>query len=279
MTNIRKDALKAPLSHIVIISLFAVGGVSIPLDWFFALFINDKLIVKLLSETVIRIILSVIAVIFIFKYGFQKALSGRFGLVALLMTFPALLVAVNNFPIIGVATGNVGVLADSGELVVYILFCFAIGFYEELVFRGLVFPLFYLLLKKYRKSVFWTVAGSSAVFGIIHFINILGGAGVGATFLQAGYSFLIGAMCAICMMITGNLFVAAILHSVYDIGGLFLNYVAVGNQWDTVTVAITAVLGTIVAVYMTALCFKIPPERIETLYGYASDTEEQITNK
>lgn len=274
MTAIRKDALKAPVSHILIVTLFAVGGVSIPLDWFFDIFIADGLVSKLLAETVIRIALSVVAVVFIFKYGFQNALKGKFGIVAIFMVVPALLVAVNNFPIIGVATGGVRVTSDPIRLITYIFFCIAIGFYEELVFRGLVFPLCYLLFKNCKQSVFWTVAVSSAVFGLTHFINLLGGAGISATVLQTGYSFLIGAMCAISLLITGNVFTAVVLHTVYDVGGLLLTYVANGNQWDTITVIITAVLGTIVAVYMTVVCFKTSSEKFKTLYGFSIQAEE-----
>ena len=57
MNAVRKDALKAPVSHIIIIALFAVGGVSIPLDWFFAWFIKDALIIKLLARILNTLVL------------------------------------------------------------------------------------------------------------------------------------------------------------------------------------------------------------------------------
>ncbi len=275
MNAVRKDALKAPVSHIIIISLFAVGGISIPLDWFFAWFIKDALVIKLLAETTIRVILTVVAVYFIFKYRFNRAFTQRCPIISIIAVLPALLVAVNNFPIIGVMNGNVKIYADTTQLVVYVLFCLSVGLYEEVVFRGLIFPLCYYALRKIKWQVFWSVALSSAIFGIIHIINLFAGAGFGATVLQVGYSFLIGAMCAISILIAKNLFVAIFLHAVYDVGGLLLSYVAFGNQWDNVTVIVTVVLGVIVAIYMVLVCIKTPSENLRELYF--SDVEMNFT--
>ncbi len=278
MNAIRKDAVKAPVSHIIIITLFAVGGASLPLDKFFGLFIDDSLTAKLVSGITVRAVLTIVAVYFILKYGFEKALKTKPSGLALLVVVPSLAVAVNNFPIIGVVYGNVTFQASAVQLVLYVVFCASVGFYEEFVFRGLVFPLCYLVVKKRKYGVFWTVALSSAVFGASHSINIFAGAGVGATVLQVGYSFLIGAMCAISTAVTKNLFVAAILHFVYDIGGLALSYVAVGNQWDFITVVITALLGVAVAIYMTAVCLKIPAESLEKTY-FAEEFGSETSTK
>lgn len=278
MNALRKDAVKTPISHIIIITLFAVGGASLPLDKLFGLFIDDTLTAKLVSGITVRAVLTVIAAYFIFKYGFEKALKTKPSGLALLVVVPSLAVAVNNFPIIGVCYGNVTFQADAVQLVLYVIFCASVGFYEEFVFRGLVFPLCYRVVKKGKYGVFWAVALSSAVFGASHLINVFAGAGIGATALQVGYSFLIGAMCAISTAATKNLFVAATLHSVYDIGGLALSYVAVGNQWDFVTVVITALLGIVVAIYMTAVCLKIPTESLEKTYFAEEFDSETSTN-
>jgi len=76
-------------------------------------------------------------------------------------------------------------------------------------------------------------------------------------------------MCAISLCLTNNLIVPILLHFIYDIGGLFTSEigVAIGNQWDTVTVIITAVLGVIVLIYMLYVVFvKNPkPKVLESL--------------
>ena len=87
--------------------------------------------------------------------------------------------------------------------------------------------------------------------------------------MQVGYSFLIGGMCALAMTITRNLFFPAILHAIFDVGGLMTDSrigIATGNQWDKVTIIITAVLGVAVLIYMVVLCFKQNYKEIEEIY-------------
>jgi len=177
---------------------------------------------------------------------------------------PALAVATNNFPILGMMNGAVWL--ERGDLLwVYALDCLMIGLFEELAFRGVLLP---FLLEKRRKTkaeVLWTVVGSSAVFGLIHLINLFEGASVGSTLLQVGYSFLIGGMCAIVLMKTGNLLYCIVLHTVYDFGGRWMT-VAGGSLWDTPTVVITAVLAVIVTAWMLVVFFRMEPQDAEQFY-------------
>ena len=274
MTKLRLDAEKTPLSHIIIITLFAVGGVAIPFNYLFELFIVDKLTVTLLSQITVRVLLAVVALIFMFKYGYHKAFLGKNKLISLVAVIPALLVAINNFPIIGLISGNVVVTASTTNVILFVLFCLAVGVYEEVVFRGLILPLTFKLLENVKNGTFWAVALSSAIFGASHLMGLFSG-NVGGTLLQVGYSFLIGAMCAISLIITKNLFVAIILHFVYDVGGLMTTYIAIGNQWDTVTIIITAVLGVFVLLYMLFILLKSNYTSIKHLY-YPSDFNDEI---
>lgn len=282
MTAIRKDAEKTPLSHIIIITLIAVGGVAIPLKYLTDLFISDALTSRLLAQTLIRVILSVIALVFLFKYGYQKAFIGRCGAVGLLMVLPALLVAVNNIPLIALFTGNVHITASAGNIVLHVFYCLVIGFYEEIVFRGMVMPLALKKFEKIKFGVFWAVAFSSAIFALSHLIALIDGANVGAVFLQVGYSFLIGAMCGISVLVTKNLFVAIALHAVYNFGGLMVGTIAVGNQWDLITIIITAVLGVIVFIYMLLVLLKVDYNKVKPLYypnGFGETEEEKERDK
>ena len=259
MTALRRDAEKSPVSHLVIVTLLAIGLVSLPVNKLFDLFIKDTLTATLSGGIVVRLALSVVAIVFISKYGYKKQFFSVSG-IGLLAVIPALIVAINNFPIIGYFTDKITVTANTTNIALYIIYCLSVGLFEELVFRGIVFPLSLKITGKKKLGVFWAVALSSAVFGGAHLINIIGGANIGATFLQVGYSFLIGAMCAISVCVSKNLIVAVVLHFIYDIGGLMLNDsvgIAYGLQWDTVTVIITAVLGVIVLVYMTVLTLKL----------------------
>ena len=182
-----------------------------------------------------------------------------------LFGLPALAVAVNNAPIIGLATGNAYITDPVGGVLIMLAYCLAIGTFEEFAFRGLFFMMILEDRRKSTKQIFWTTAISSAVFGLVHLVNLAVGAGPGATLLQVGYSFLIGGMCAIVLLKTGSIWYCVLLHTVYDIGGTIL-YVGGGVRWDAVTVTITAVLGVAVAVFMTVALTRIKPEDIAFLF-------------
>lgn len=268
MTPLRRDAEKSPVSHIAIVSLLAIGLVSLPVNDLFGLFIKETITANLLGGILIRLLLSAVAIFFIIKYGYAKRFFTVSG-IGLVAVIPALLVAINNFPIIGFFTEKITVIANDYQIALYVIYCFSVGLFEELVFRGIVFPLCLKITRRKKRGVFWAVALSSAVFGGAHLINLFGGANIGATFLQVGYSFLIGAMCAISLCIAENLLVAVILHFIYDIGGLMLANgvgIAYGTQWDLITVIITAVLGVIVLVYMTVITLKLDTEKTYSPY-------------
>jgi len=184
---------------------------------------------------------------------------------SLLFLLPSLAVAINNFPLIGLATGNAYVTDPIGGVLIVVAYCLAIGMFEEFAFRGL----FYLMILDGRRSstkqIFLTTAISSAVFGLVHLVNLAIGASPGATLLQVGYSFLIGGMCAIVLLKTANIWYCVLLHFVYDLGGTIL-YLGGGVRWDTVTVIITAVLGVAVAVFMVISLLRIKPEDVERLF-------------
>ena len=178
---------------------------------------------------------------------------------------PALVIAVNNLPIIALASGEARV-TNFGLLWLFALECLLIGLFEELTFRGVLLP---MLLQKRRSSsreIFWVTAVSSAVFGLIHLINLAEGAGVGATLLQVGYSFLIGGMCAIVLLKTGSLPLCILIHAAYDFCGGLVPTLGEGRLWDTPTVILTAVLSVLVAAYMVWTLLHIKPEETDRLY-------------
>ena len=195
---------------------------------------------------------------------------------SLLFGLPALAVAINNAPIIGLATGNAYITDPAGGVLIMLAYCLAIGTFEEFAFRGLFFMMILEDRRKSTKQIFWTTAISSAVFGLVHLVNLAVGAGPGATLLQVGYSFLIGGMCAIVLLKTGSIWYCVLLHTVYDIGGTIL-YVGGGVRWDAVTVAITAVLGVAVAVFMAVALMRIMPEDIAFLFPEKQKKQEDPT--
>lgn len=276
--RLRQDAFSSPVYHIAIIILLTIGLVSMPIDYIFGLFVSDGYTAKLLGGIILRAVLSVLAVVVIFKYGFNKIFKTHNGLLSFVAVIPALLIAINNFPINALVSGKAVIFRTGTDILLYVLYCISVGVFEELVYCGLIFPLFLYIFRNKKYSVVYAVAFSSACFALSHLTNLLGGADIGSTVMQVGYSFLIGAMCCIAKCITRNLFTAIFMHTVYDLGGLILNKtvgLGVGNQWDKLTIIITIVLAVLVAVYMVMMAFRIEHDEVESLYFEKSDIPEK----
>lgn len=178
----------------------------------------------------------------------------------------ALLIALNNFPWLALASGQVRVTGSVGELLLLGAECLCIALFEEMTFRGV---LFLRLLEKRRENsrqIFFVTVVSSALFGLVHLLNLLEGASPFSVLLQIGYSFLIGGMCAIVLLKTGCLWLAVLVHAVYDYGGNLIPVLGEGKLWDTPTVVITAVFSVIVVCFMLTVLARVKPEETDRFY-------------
>lgn len=140
---------------------------------------------------------------------------------SLAFSLPAWLVVINNAPILSLAWGD-AVLTHTAPA--YFLWfgaeCLAIGLFEEFAFRGVILLSLAETRRATRFDLFRCILLTSAVFGAVHLANLLAGAGVGAVIRQIGYSFLIGAMCAVVLYRTANLWLCVLLHAVYDFAAI-----------------------------------------------------------
>ena len=253
------DAKKLPFYHIVIVVLLAVGLSSLPLEKLFIKFFSDDGNAYLCAGAVVRFLLCAAAVELSLKYGFYKPYVSSAKITTYLLLVPALLVTVNNFPLVRIFGGECEITEDGERLALYILYCFSVAAFEETVFRGIIFPLSYIALEGKKRRLFWSAALSSGIFAAAHIFNLFAGAGIGATLLQIGYSFLIGGLCAVSLITVKNIYLPVVFHFIYDLGGFFCEGnigIASCARWDTLTVAITAVLGVFTAVYMVILAIK-----------------------
>ncbi len=181
-----------------------------------------------------------------------------------LIVIAAAAVCVNNFPVLGYIWNEV-TLTRVDLLWLFVLYCLAVGVFEEVLFRGVLLPLWLERYGKRRHGTFWGVAICCAVFALFHLFRLALGASVGAVLLQVGYSFLIGGMCAVVLLATGSVSLCALLHAVYDFGGLFVPVVAQGRIWNTPTVLWTSGLGICVGIFLLWELWHMPQERIELL--------------
>lgn len=187
---------------------------------------------------------------------------------SLLFTVPPLLVVVNNMPILSMIWGDAYVVHSAPVYWVWFaLECLAIGLFEELAFRGVIFLMFAEKRHTTRKGLFWSLILTSAVFGAVHLINVFMGAGIGGVILQIGYSFLIGAMCSVVLLKTRNIWLCVLLHAVYDFSGTLMPTLGAGTWWDTPTVIFTAVLAVATTAYLVWQFFVLDLGRVAEIYN------------
>ncbi len=219
---------------------------------------------QLLTESVIyRLLGSVVFFALSLYLGFR--LLGKPARAWWAVFLPALAVVINNFPIIGLCTGE-ATLTRIELLPLFLIDCLFIGIFEELAFRGVLFLAILEKRRASKKHIFWTSVIASALFGLIHLSNLIEGAGFGATILQVGYSFLIGGMCTIVLLRSGNLLFCILLHTLFDIGGRMIDLLGEGRIWNLPTVIITAVLGVAVTAWMLYQLWRVTPADTDRFY-------------
>ena len=184
-----------------------------------------------------------------------------------MLFLPPLAVVINNFPIPALITGDAQILPHSAAVWVWFsLECLAISLFEEAAFRGVIFPMLAERRCKTKQGLFISILLTSAVFGLLHIVNLAQGAGIGAVVRQIGYSFLIGAMCSVVLIKTHNIWLCVLLHAVFDFGGKLIDTLGAGKIWTLPAILITTVLAVLTTLHLTWQFFRPDPVPFEEIY-------------
>lgn len=183
----------------------------------------------------------------------------------LLFLLPALLVACNNFPWLALASGSAKLerIELLGWLILQVL---AVGVMEELAFRGILLPLLLERLGKTKKGMWLSILLSSAIFGLIHFANLIETPNLSATLMQVGYSALLGALCAILLLGTGNLWYCVAVHTIYNFGGGVTAYLIQGKVWNFPTILCTVLVAVFVGIWYFYRTLRINPAALPAFF-------------
>lgn len=227
----------------------------------------EKGLTDCVDITVSRAVGSIVSLTILAYLGYKilNPLRKPFGR-SLLFCLPAMCVVVNNLPIYPLISGQATVTAPWWRVLLLAAECLMVGLFEETFFRGIVFVSF---LKNRRESApkrFLAIVFSSAVFGVVHLVNIFLGASPGAVILQIGYSFLIGAMCSVVLMKTSNLWLCVLLHAVYNFCGALVPNLGKGTIWEPITVTVTVIIALATFAYMVIAFFKIRKDEVDRIY-------------
>ncbi len=256
MTNLEKSAKKETVSMIITVLLYGIGAASVPYVWLSDLLGGAKEL-EWFFGFVVKTACSILPVYLIIQFGFSNLLKVKTkAFKTCLLTLPALLVMVNNFPFIPLMLGDMSINGTFLQFLTYSLLCLSIGILEETVFRGCVLPLCAFKCSNDKKGLFWAVVISSAVFGAVHLFNLLGGFSP-AVFLQVGYSFLIGLVCGFALIVSGNIYLPILFHAVFDFGGFLVGEgLATGVLWSVENIIWTAAASVVLGVIIVMIFIK-----------------------
>ena len=262
---------RKPLSRkAALITLAVAAPLLLWLEFGKPTFSADPLLSSLVNMTLPRLLGAVVFFALMLADGY-RILSPVRGLrpvgAFLLLFLPPLAVVINNFPIPALITGDAQILPHSTAVWVWFsLECLAISLFEEAAFRGVIFPMLAERRCKTKQGLFISILLTSAVFGLLHIVNLAQGAGIGAVVRQIGYSFLIGAMCSVVLIKTHNIWLCVLLHAVFDFGGKLIDTLGAGKIWTLPAILITTVLAVLTTLHLTWQFFRPDPVPFEEIY-------------
>lgn len=181
--------------------------------------------------------------------------------VAILISLPAIAIAINNFPWVAYFIEKPELIVDQ-KLALSLALCFVGALFEEAMFRYLVME---LVLEKRRDSIRSYIIGivlSGAIFGAYHIFNIFFGASIPYTLLQVVYTTLFGSMlCVVCDK-TKRLWLCVLVHFVYNVGGDSVKLLGIQDQWVLPEIILTAAVAVLVFVFYLLFLIKDKKRKI-----------------
>ena len=181
---------------------------------------------------------------------------------------PALLIAMNNFPFLSYFAGNMQFTSITLQnVLLFLIYCFSIAFFEELAFRGILFSALLEVFKNNKNKLLKTYIVSSIIFGFCHILNAFEG-GIYATLRQILYSILTGGLFAYVLIKTKNILYCILIHGLYNFNGLLLSKQGLGTGvvFDVPTVIIMATIALIVGIFVLYSIVRCDTTEKEILY-------------
>lgn len=179
---------------------------------------------------------------------------------SLFWCIPCLICVLANFPYSALICKTAQI--ERVDLIwIFTLYCLFVGIFEEFLFRGICQKIVYGMLADKKYKNFLCVLFTALIFACWHLFNLTSG-NVGATLLQVGYSFLIGAMLSAVRIRSGNIYICVILHAVFDFGGLLIPTLGSGVFQDATFWILTAICGVLCFGHVTAYLI-LPSENSE----------------
>lgn len=139
------------------------------------------------------------------------------------------------------------------QYIIILLFTVAVGFNEEIYFRGLALK--FMEEKGRKKAILWT----SIIFGTLHLINALNGKTNLYLVLQMFFAFIVGFVLAEIVFITKSLWIVILWHAAHD----YISSIT-GDLLNTKALIVLAIQVVILLAYAVCIWKKSTEETLVT---------------
>ena len=227
--------------------LFAIIWIVI---YVFGLSAADNLSKTLGMEKIITVVLSIFLSGVLFVWMQKNKLFYKYGLCRSQIPACKMLYYIPLMLMISVNLWyGVSMNLSIAETVFYIISMLAVGFLEEIIFRGLLFQ------AMCKDNVKTAVIVSSITFGIGHIVNLINGSGMNmlSNLLQVGYAIAAGFLFTIIFYKTKSLLACIGTHSVLNALSVFGNESAMTAKKEMISAAALAGISILYTIYILKL--------------------------
>ena len=212
----KKFASRFPFLFALAVTAAAMLCLIWPMLWFKGWSITVQVVLSRVTICIFAVVM-LVSLGWWRQVGFRK-IDGRRTLLPYLPLF-ILVVLLGTLELI-----TIGVhVADLGTLLIGLAVYLSGGFMEEAVFRGLV------LHPLKPGGLLRAAVISSLIFGVVHFINLIGGANLNATVLQVVTAALVGFSFVAPLAVTGNIWPLVVIHFITN----FATFLTAGGFLNT----------------------------------------------
>jgi membrane protease YdiL (CAAX protease family) len=203
----------------------------------------------------VNLVLSVAAVLVLRRtHSWDQVFLGRptDGVLSVRMYAPLGVVLVIT-AVASIATSGITV-SSVPNLIYLLLLSLSVGFIEELLFRGVIIRAWL------KKGVYVAVGVSTALFGVAHLMQLMGGQSAFGTVLQVLFSLVLGLALALVVVKTWSIWGVILFHALFD----FVQLVSTSPAASVTDNSLYAVpmIGTMVCTFILGFyivwLFKIP---------------------
>lgn len=197
-----------------------------PLNSFLGAFSLPILYQGFLSNLILLFPLLIFLVFLLFRLNLEKSLKSEDGRIFLIPIAYSFFIIINSFS----AFKN----AISVDFLMFIFSLCLVGFTEEILFRGIIFP----KISDYFSSIWLGALFSSFLFGIGHYINLIKNPdSINEITYQVISAFCIGVLMCGIFYKTKNIIIPALLHTIFNLHSLIITFNGIRNQKPTIAEA------------------------------------------